>query len=547
MAIDNKKKGSYFQGPNNVFYYIEIILYNKINNRPPTYIPFYFVDILNIYETIFSWVTKGEITFTSEFEILYRGSPLVNKDDVNDVPYIDRTDGRNRLHIKIRPVSVTLTDGNISEDADTETKFPSEYWEIDYDFVIVDAQDISTGNNQRKKRMYVLVDEKEQIIKEKNIEWSSESIAAQKLGIDPSVNLPDKNHALNPNDVLKDLLSIISTNGDTMPKINIGYDKNGNIETPNIPLDKIQLNNWDIGDLSNLVTFYPNANSNTNAYDNINYVLSHCMSYDRFPVILSYGRSSVNKGWQLNSLSYYFEKAEPEQVEALIIEDSLNNLDIEGGNLNTPHIPRSPTGTKNNTTNFMSIEASRIREYKYAPMVALDDNRILNSPYCYYNEYTGGFSLKKEVNSVQTVVQKLNELAQKGLYSFKGGSSYGPQIILTVNKTKSTGQMTKNHLSLNGPYSNQQAPLNQMILDAIFLNQSLSFQSMGLTIRTPGKFISVEKISSGERNPFDDRFLGQWFVTNVTHSFTQEQYITEVTANKIDSFSSIFPVDIPDY
>lgn len=538
------KKGSYFQGPSNVFYYIEIIIYNKINNQLPTYVPFYFVDALNIHESIYQWYTKAEIIFTTEFEVMYRGSPLNSGSP--DAPYIDRTDGRNRIHIKIHPVNVKIINGNIAEDSDQST-FPKKYWEMDFDFVIVDSFDIPVGNNQRKKRAYTLIDERYQIISEKNIEWSSEMIAIKKSGLDMSMNLRDKDHALNPNDVLRDFLTIISTNGDTMPKINIGYNGNGNIETPNIPLDQIILTNWDIGDLSNVVNFYPGANSNSNAIEDINYILSHCVSYDRFPVILDYGRSSEDKGWHLNSISHYFEKASEEQVERLIIESSLNNLDEKDGPLNKPYIPRAPNTTQSNTNNFTSIEASRIREYKYSPMVALDDNKILNSPYCYYDDYTGQFVIKKSENSVQTLVKKLEELANKGLYSFKGGSSYDPQIILSVNKTKATGQMTKNHYSLNGPYSNQQAPLNQMILDAIFLNQSLSFQTMGLTLRTPGKFIFIDSVNSSERNPFDDRFYGQWMITNVSHFFTQKEYITEVTANKIDSFSGIFPVENPDY
>lgn len=543
MAIDTKKKGSYFQGPNNIFYYIEIILYNKINNQPPTYIPFYFVETLNIHESIFSWVTKAEIVFTSEFEVIYRGSPLNSGNE--NVPYIDRTDGRNRVHIKIHPVNVKLIDGNLSEDADSQQTFPKKYWEMDFDFVIVDSADIPVGNNQRKKRMYVLIDERFQIIKEKNVEWSSESIAIKKSGLTGTANLPSASTALNPNDVLRDFLTIVSTNNDTMPKINIGYDQNGSIESPNIPLDQIELTDWDLGDLSNIVNFYPD--SNRNAFDDINYILSHCMSYDRFPVILDYGRSSEDKGWHLNSLSKYFEKASEEQVERLIIESGLNNLDATDGQLNKPYIPRAPNNTQSNVNNFTSIEASRIREYKYSPMVTLDDDRLLNSPLCYYNEFTGQFVLRKEQNSVQILTSKLQELANKGLYSFKGGSSYSPQIILSVNKTKSSGQMTKNHLSLNGPYCNQQAPLNQMILDAVFLNQSLSFEVMGLTLRAPGKFIFIDSPTSSERNPFDDRFYGQWMITNVSHSFKQDGYTTLVTANKIDSFSGIFPVENPDY
>jgi len=80
----------------------------------------------------------------------------------------------------------------------------------------------------------------------------------------------------------------------------------------------------------------------------------------------------------------------------------------------------------------------------------------------------------------------------------------------------------------------------QMLFDSIFLNQSISFQCLGLTLRTPGKFIFIDRLGAGEKNAFDDRFLGQWLITHVSHLFTQETYVTEVVGNKIDSFSPIF-------
>jgi hypothetical protein len=103
------------------------------------------------------------------------------------------------------------------------------------------------------------------------------------------------------------------------------------------------------------------------------------------------------------------------------------------------------------------------------------------------------------------------------------------------------GEMLKNEFSSSGEYIPETAPLNQMIMDAIFLNQIISFQTIGLTIRTPGVFINIYRSDAGERNPFDDRFLGQWLVIKTNHMFTQKDYKTEIIAVKIDSFAKIFP------
>jgi hypothetical protein len=539
LTTSVNQKGHYFQGPSNIWYYVEISMYNQLQGQTPLYIPFFLVESFTIHETLFDWVTKAEIVFNNDFEIFLRGSP--NGSSKIASPYIERTDGRNKVNIKVRPVNITLNNGVLSETSDTSVNFPKKYWEMDHDFVVVDIEDLYVGNNQRKKRRYILIDEKYQILKEKVIEWSSETIAAKKNN--STKILTSAESALNPNDVLREFLTLVSTNGGTMPQINIGFDESGSIDKPNIPLDKIYLNNWDIGYLSNVVNFY--KESNQNAIDDMFYILSHCISYDGFPVILDYGRSSEDKGWQLNSLSYYFEKSTPEQVEHLIIEDGLMS-DSENGTSYTPYIPRASNSDGTQVNNFTSIQASRIKSYKYSPMVSVDDNRLQNSPLNFYNEHTGYFESLKKENSIKNLANKLKELANKGLYSFKN-SSFGPQILLNINKTKSTGQMTKNHFALNGPYGSRVAPLMHMILDSVFLNQSISFQCPGLTLRNPGKFIFVDRIGAGDKNTFDDRFLGPWMITSVSHLFTQETYVTEVFANKIDSFSYIWNLEDNNY
>ena len=59
-----------------------------------------------------------------------------------------------------------------------------------------------------------------------------------------------------------------------------------------------------------------------------------------------------------------------------------------------------------------------------------------------------------------------------------------------------------------------------MLKDFLMLNQALYFNATGLTIRTPGKFLFVDRDSStADKNPFDDKFLGQWLITKIVHYF----------------------------
>ena len=68
VSNNTTKKGSYHQ-VGDQYFYVEISLYNQIEGQKPLYVPFFYVDSLKIHESIFNWITKGEIVFNSDFEI----------------------------------------------------------------------------------------------------------------------------------------------------------------------------------------------------------------------------------------------------------------------------------------------------------------------------------------------------------------------------------------------------------------------------------------------------------------------------------------------
>ena len=526
------KIGSY-QQIRDQYYYIEIVFYNQIENEKPVAIPFFLVDSLIINESLHNFITSGQIALNIIFEGFNRGTVApVNYSNQTlpaiKAPYIDRTDGRNKISIRIYPVG--------SENLEDESVFPKDRWEMYFDFVVTDIQDLPTENAQIKKRIYKFVEERYQILKERNLEWSTAQLAAKKLN-KPAYKLKDLELRLNPNDILKELLSLTASNSMSLTnktdKLKIGYDEKGTIDKPNIPFDDIDENNWDAGDKENKIKYFSPAKST--AFEDLNYILAHCASTTKDPVILDLGRTTANKKWQLIPISKFFQNSEQDQVEIMIIEDS----DALDDDKSPPKVDRASYSDSSNTKNFMSSIASRIQKYKFSPMVTTDDNRIVNTALHSYDFSKGEFNIKIKQNSIKSVLEKLKELANKGLYSFKNGTK--PQIILNLNKTKTTGLMFKNEFSISGSDVPEYICRNQMIMDAIFLNQSITFQVLGLTIRSPGRFIHIDRLKSSDSNPFDDRFLGQWFITKVSHLFTAQNYVTEVVAVKIDSFGKLWP------
>jgi hypothetical protein len=527
------KKNGYIHQLRDQSYYIEILLYNQIEGEQPLSVPFFYVDSLAINESLQQWPTSGFIVFNTPFEIFSRGNPTNPKRETDSnynvskvkAPYIDRSDGRNRLSIKIYPVETN--DKDIKE---SKTKYPSDKWEMAFDFVITDIQDLPTPNAQIKKRKYIFIDERYQILKERNLEWSSGQIVS-KTSTKKPYQMTDLEKSVNPNLLLKELIKLAGTNPSTTMNSNdlvyVGFGKSGTIDKPNIPFANFEETRWDSGIGSNKIPYYSSAKHT--ALDDMEELLSYCVSSEGGPVILDFGRYTDDKKWHLIPVSKFFKEASAEQIEHLILESSSGFADTA-----TPRISRGPT----DTGNLMSAIASRIQKYSFSPMVAVDDNRITNSAIHYYDHSTGTFHIKIEKNTTDNVVKTLESYAKAGLYSFKKGRN--AQILINQNKTKQTGLMFQNNQSYNGSFIFDGATHNEMLLDAIFLNQSISFQTYGLTLRAPGRFMFIDNIDSGDTNPFDDRFLGQWMITKVSHLFTQETYLNEVVGVKIDSFDKVF-------
>lgn len=525
------------------FYYIEIWLYNQIEGQKPFAVPFYFVNSLAIEETLMDWFIKGWIVFNNNFEILERGaneggSGTNAKEKVN-APYIFRTDGRNRISIKIYPIPNNETYS--SSIGQGESALPKDKWEMSFDCVIYDVEDLPTGSSQVKLRKFYFWDERYQIFSEKNIEWSTSKG-------EQSWKLPDNQRGMPANEALLDLIqkaSLKDPRGSSENSANIirvGYYDGGRIDNPTIRLSDYDLT-WDMGSDSTItkklvndaeisyrndLLFYTSP-ANNNVLDDMEYILSNVVSKEGNPAFLRFGRSTQDKVWNLVGLEKYFRDAEKEQVERLIIEDGVEPR--------KPYVPRAPSDFSSDIQNFMSGIASRIQQYKFSPMVAVDDGRILNSPLHHYDFTTGRFNIFYTENTAKEVINQMTTAGKQGLYSLKQASSH---VLLNLNQTKNKGIMLNNMFSPK-PFIPTNFPKIQMMKDALYLNESVCFITNGLTIRSPGRFIFIDYSNSNDTNPFDDRFLGQWLMTKVVHLFTQDNYVTEVVANKIDTFSRLWP------
>lgn len=497
-----------------------ILFYNTIMGEP-LLLPFKAVDELVIEENLMNWWTKGYITINNSFENIERGrkKPVDDKSlewknlKARDALFAIRQDGRNRINIKIE----TAPRGN--------NFITPENWCMNYDFVIYDIEDIETNSSIKKIKKFYFIDERYQIMAERNIPWSTSTHnEAAKSGLSPST-LTDIERKMLPNDAIKSILKTAACNDFTLgglqtSEIKVGFgDISGSINNPDIPFDNIDEDNWASTDQNpNNLVFYTSP-ANSNVRKDIQTMLSMAKGPENDPVFLRFGR--YDKKWSLVSLTDIFSKAK--QVERMFLQDGLEPKTLT-------YKPRAQLiADNNNILNYHSGRASTIRNYKFSSMAPIDDMRLKNRPIHKMDFATGVYSIYFEENKAEKIFENINNLGAKGLYTF--GTGEGNQVWLNINKTKLDGLCLENSFISQGP---DDMAMVQMLKDSVFLNQALYFQTEGMTLRQPGTFIFMDRTDSSDVNLFDDKFLGQWLVNKVVHYFTNSKYITDVYANKID-------------
>jgi hypothetical protein len=504
------------------YFWIEVWLYNFLDNYPPIQIPFFFINQIAIEETLNDWNVKGYIVLENDYEILERGAPAYVGKSSNTgntgaykAPYLFRTDGRNRISIKIFPYK--------NQQNDVSETLPLSEWQMNFNFIIYDVQDLSLNEPGKKLRAYYFKDEKHQILQERNIEWSTSSSAP--------VGAKDEDRTMFGAQAIKSIISTASKiNG---KPLKVGYTSKGSISKPDIDLDVFNDKAWAPDPTDPGAKIFYTSPGTSCVLQDLNYLINQTKSSDNSPVLLQYARNEYDQGWKLIPLSMFFKLSQKNQVERLVINDGVDSTNFP------PSIPRADTSVTSAIRNFTSGTASMILNYHYSPMVATDDNLLCNSPLFNYDFKNGKYNAYFEKNSVTNLLNSASKMVQNGLFNFSQANQNG-QIQLNINPTKASGIMTKNYF-LPQQFFLKDYPLMNMLKDLVFLAGAVYFQVPGLTIRSPGKFVYIDKLGAGDKNGFDDRFLGQWMITKVTHFFTKGSYINDVVATKIDSYSKLFP------
>jgi hypothetical protein len=499
-------------------YYMKVRLYNVdgdeviFNNDAINY--------LVIEDTLHFWPVRGYIIYSNPYESLEAklasDTEIANSETLPAITetnlksqklYRFRNDGKDFLSITIRP---ELEGG---EDLPVKT-FPAEYWEMTYNCVIYDKEDIPASDKTQKMKKLFFWDADYQKMLDNTIAWST---ATSKY---------------NPNN------KKASTATDSERELTTGLSIQSILEENGFSLDSKA---FDKGSTKIFYTTFQDMN----IWENIEYLLDQHMSEkttatDKTPAdlvdVCIFSKDRYTSKFELTPLYKFFERAgnNPDvpgdyQIEHLFFDD----VGLGDGKESSCPFKAPASKTLSTTTD---VKIDRIREYRFVDMSGGDNTYLLvTTPVHTYDSKNKTFSIMCSQSNVTELENKV-----KAFYiNKKLLSKNGPHPLLTLNKDKIANKRIRPVYSIR---SNKNAimakGLGKLLYTSLYLNQGINFHIDGATMRRAGRFIGIDKQTFSDNN-FDYKICGQWFVLGVTHIFLDNMYKNEVTAVKIHSYEDL--------
>jgi hypothetical protein len=270
------------------------------------------------------------------------------------------------------------------------------------------------------------------------------------------------------------------------------------------------------------------ANSTTNDF---------CLlSVERGPKFGDYGQ------FTLRPLSRYFDQAGNDptkpgtyQIEHFFIGDYSNEVGVYRAPRQQPTDINSPDRT--------IPDFNHIREYEFAEISAsINQNVFVTRPVYSYNIGARQLNTDFHNNDVLTVKKFIG---QKYIKQVLQQGDPENNFLITLSKDKKDLNLSPT-FSLYGQDRTirKSDGLIKLLQAGFFQNACVTFTVPGLTTRTKGRFIGIDRAKGssveGNETIFDDKFCGQWFIIDVKHIFEGNEYKNIVTAVKVHRYQTSY-------
>lgn len=451
------------------------------------------VDELVIEDNILNPFLTGTLIIKNPHDMLERSTEQHASTVISLNTFRFRGDCRDFVNIFIAPA--------FGDNLDDVAPLESELYTLKQTFVIYKIEDVPGGTATQKKKKLYLHDVKYQKLIEKDLYWSSGQAAIrQKVGdiVKPLCLLTNEQRSIQTGVAIRDMIEQ---------------------SIPDQKFDK----NWDLG----ARTIFYTSPAGSKAMDDIEYIIGEHISTDdtgNQPCLLRVER--FTKSWSLLPLSKYFEggfdsvkgSGGPLQNEVFYVA---NEIDEDGDNKPDS---KSPAGGLHHP------DLGLIKGYVFSEMPGYKQQQLLiSTPVVAYEPYTKEFQFYHSQQAIESMYNFFKEQVTDRL----AGGQTGPFTEFFINNTKKENRnVNLKYTTHTDRFGALNSSRNQVLKQALFGGAAIMFDVPGLTNRRAARFISVDRQNPYETNDYDSKLLGQYFVTNVTHKFTNKGYSNNILAVK---------------
>jgi hypothetical protein len=467
------------------------------------------IDELIIVDDILDWYHKGIMTFSNPDDIIERSTSIHEGKNTTDTvniidPYRFRGDCRDFLYILLEP---HLDSGDEQITGDLES--PSHTIQLLFSIFAVER---IPGQHKRDKKIKIhFHDYKYQLMREKNLYYSTAKNMKSE-GKHSGSHIPIKQ--ANNTDREKYTGEIIQ---DIITK-----------SLPDTDTDGLFSYHWNFGGTKLMYT----TPSQYKAIDDLNYILdrhtaSEASNYG--PCILRNERTTER--WELLPVADFFKRATHQGGPgAYQTEHFLISFDGKSG-IGIPPSPKT-FGFKNQTpiTNYHYPDLSVINDFSFSEIQGQDCQMYLNTIIMHkYNKGNKLFNVDLSEHGIDNTRKFFQDNYINN--TFGGESGHGVTSWLSDSARESNL-----NIRVGSSGGHQSSPIatgrNKTLLSALLLGNAIQFNVQGESSRRAGVWICLDRRNEYIDNEYDEKVLGQYLVTKVTHRIDQNGYSNGIVGVK---------------
>lgn len=551
---------------NEVYHDVDLYLDNSGNFDNPRryYINPAAVIGMYISDTVTDWIVDGSLTFlylpggVEDMQHMKAGAhantPTAGvmkaaADNGNVLnSYLFRGDGYDLLRVMIVPKS-TESDGSEPDPDAPGMKIDRESteWTLSYLFSIYDVEDVKDipamqgpMASYTKCLKLKFHDVRYQMLMTSNLEYSSAEPKDATFKTNFSSEMAPGQGVLYTGQMLKDIFN------EALSNPALGGCEEFRLEQKNeTEQNGKKITFWDKGKAE---LFYTSP-AQWSAADDVDYVFSQHVSETELEgtgggdaiyndLCLLHTDRSPYPGFlepiRLTPLKEFFERAGSGaeapgdlQKEHFFVTASTHETSVT----NIYFAPRGGSGS--NTVDLKTAKYGQILSYSFVDMSpAINSNMFCSTPVYSVDIGERQFNVEFKGNDVISARRMIASSYISKL--FKEGKDNEKLFLPTIHKNKQDVNIFPTFtLNGNNPAIRQRNGLHNLLYTGVFQNACICFKVLGLTLRQSGTFIGIDRSDGGEKNDYNNKLYGQWFVVKVDHIFESNAYVNIIYAVKV--------------